>query len=81
MTQAQQEEWGVATEADWDEYKRVWLETDPILLTVTMLVSVLHMVFEGLAFQSDIQFWRGKDSVEGISIRSLYMEFGMSIVI
>lgn len=71
----------MATEADYDEYKRVWIETDPILLTVTLFVSVLHMIFETLAFKSDIQFWRGKDSVEGISIRSLYLELGMSIVI
>lgn len=46
-----------------------------------MFVSVLHMIFEFLAFQSDIQFWRGKDSVEGISIRSLYMELLMQIVV
>ena len=46
-----------------------------------MFVSVLHMIFEFLAFQSDIQFWRGKDSVEGISIRSLYLELLMQIVV
>jgi hypothetical protein len=39
------------------------------------------MIFEFLAFKSDISFWRGKDSMEGISVKSLYMELVMSIVI
>lgn len=71
----------MASEADYDEYKRVWLETDPVLLGVTCIVSVLHMVFEMLAFQSDIQFWRGKDSIEGISVKTLYISLFTEIVI
>jgi hypothetical protein len=51
-----QSSWGVET-ADMDEMKRMFLETDPILLTVTMIVSVLHTVFEVLAFKNDINFW------------------------
>ena len=59
---------------DLDEMKRMWLETDKILLTVTMIVSVLHSVFEILAFKNDIQFWNSKDSMEGISIKTLYFQ-------
>jgi hypothetical protein len=57
---------------DLDEMKRMWIETDKILLTVTMIVSLLHSVFEILAFKNDIQFWNSKDSMEGISIKTLY---------
>jgi hypothetical protein len=57
---------------DLDEMKRMWIETDKILLTVTMVVSVLHSVFEILAFKNDISFWNSKDSMEGISIKTLY---------
>ena len=57
---------------DMDEMKRIWLETDPILLSVTMIVSVLHSLFEILAFKSDISFWKSKDSMEGIIVKSLY---------
>lgn len=57
---------------DMDEMKRMWVETDKILLIVTAVVSVLHSVFEVLAFKNDIQFWNGKKSMEGISVKSLY---------
>lgn len=40
-----------------DEMKRMFLETDPILLTVTAIVSLLHTLFEVLAFKNDINFW------------------------
>jgi hypothetical protein len=64
-----------------DEMKRMFLETDPILLTVTMIVSLLHTIFEVLAFKNDISFWKSKDSMEGISVKSLYMQTIMSIII
>lgn len=57
---------------DLDEMKRIWVETDPILMTVTMIVSCLHSVFEVLAFKNDISFWNSKDSMEGISVKTLY---------
>jgi hypothetical protein len=57
---------------DTDEMKRMFLETDPVLLTVTVIVSLLHTVFEMLAFKNDIHFWKTKDSMEGISVRTLY---------
>ena len=49
------------------------LEADPILLGVTMIVSVLHTIFEVLAFKNDINFWQNKDSMEGISVKSIYL--------
>jgi len=66
---------------DLDEMKRMWIETDKILLTVTMFVSLLHSVFEILAFKNDIQFWNSKDSMEGISIKTLYFQVFQSIII
>lgn len=61
--------------------KRMFIETDPILLTVTMIVSLLHTVFEVLAFKNDISFWKNKDSMEGISVKTLYIQTGCSIII
>jgi hypothetical protein len=66
---------------DMDEMKRMFIETDPILLGVTMIVSLLHTVFEVLAFKNDIHFWKNKDSMEGISVKSLYISTGCSIII
>jgi hypothetical protein len=59
----------------------MFLETNVILLGTTMVVSLLHTVFEALAFKNDIAFWKDKESLEGISVKSLYMQLGMSIVI
>jgi len=42
---------------DLNEIITVWTETDKILLIVTLIVSVLHTIFEWLAFSSDIKFW------------------------
>ena len=77
----QQETMGLLKPSNYDEYKRIWLETDPILFTVTALVSVFHMLFEFLAFKNDIQFWNGKEDVEGISVKTLYANMMMSVVI
>lgn len=67
-----QRAFGLESGGDMDEMKRMFLETDPILLTVTMIVSLLHTVFEVLAFKNDISFWKSKDSMEGISVWTLY---------
>lgn len=57
---------------DLDEIKRIFVETEPWLLGITAVVSVLHTIFEFLAFKNDISFWSQKDSMEGISVKSLY---------
>jgi hypothetical protein len=71
LSQAQNEEWGVQGAAEFDEYKRIWLETDPILFSVTAVVTVFHSLFEWLALKNDYQFWKNKEDMEGISVRSI----------
>ena len=66
---------------DIDEMKRMFVETDHILLAVTMIVSLLHTVFEVLAFKNDINFWKNKDSMEGISVKTLYTQTFCSFII
>ncbi|KAM9973895.1 hypothetical protein ACTFIW_007557 [Dictyostelium discoideum] len=41
-----------------DEFKRMLTDNDPWILGLTLIVSVLHTVFEFLAFKNDIQFWK-----------------------
>lgn len=43
---------GGSTSAEMDEMKRMLLETNPILLGTTIFVSLLHSLFEFLAFKS-----------------------------
>ena len=54
-----------------DEMKTIWSETNKVLFVVTIIVSCLHSVFEILAFRNDINFWRQKKSMQGMSLKSL----------
>ena len=40
--------------SEFEEFKRVLVDTNIYLLSTTAIVSVLHMIFEALAFKSDI---------------------------
>jgi hypothetical protein len=62
---------GAQGEGESDELKRVLLEGNPYFLGLTTLVSILHSVFDLLAFKNDIGFWRGKKNVEGLSVRTV----------
>lgn len=46
-----------------------------------MVVSILHTVLEFLAFKNDIQFWRTRKSLEGLSVRSVLFNMFQSLVV
>jgi hypothetical protein len=64
-----------------DLLKSILLDTNPLLLVVTAAVSLLHMVFEFLAFRNDVSFWRGVKSTAGLSVRSIAMSFVTQAII
>ncbi|KAJ1978607.1 hypothetical protein H4R35_001832 [Dimargaris xerosporica] len=66
---------------EFDEFKRMLVETSPWLLAITALVSVLHSVFDFLAFKNDIAFWKGKKDAAGISVRAIITNVGFQIII
>lgn len=66
---------------DQDTIKQALLETNPILLGVTVVVSILHTVLEFLAFKNDIQFWRTRKSLEGLSVRSVLFNVFQSVIV
>ncbi|KAJ7068734.1 cleft lip and palate associated transmembrane protein [Mycena amicta] len=72
---------GGAGSAELDEVKRMLLETNPWFLGLTALVSVLHMVFEMLAFKSDVSHWRQKKEMVGVSVRTIVTNVFVQIVI
>ena len=67
--------------SDSDMFRSLLLDTNPVLLAVTFVVTVLHSVFDFLAFKNDISFFKGKRSMEGISIRSMIVNAFFQIVI
>ena len=56
-------------------------DTNVYLLVLTFVVTILHMVFDFLAFKSDIHFWRKNDSMEGLSLRTIMLNTGCQVVI
>ncbi|MCP9266317.1 Cleft lip and palate transmembrane protein 1-like [Dirofilaria immitis] len=66
---------------DQDSIKQALLETSPLLLGLTITVSLLHTVFEFLAFKNDIQFWRSRKSLEGLSVRSVLFSVFQSVIV
>ncbi|KFA60953.1 hypothetical protein S40285_02788 [Stachybotrys chlorohalonatus IBT 40285] len=61
--------------------KEVLLDSNPILLGITAVVSVAHMILETLAFGSDIAHYRKKKDNVGISVRSILANVFMQAII
>ncbi|KRT78761.1 hypothetical protein AMK59_7732 [Oryctes borbonicus] len=64
-----------------DTLKETLLETNPYLLALTICVSILHSIFELLAFKNDIQFWNNRNSLEGLSVRSVFFSVFQSMIV
>lgn len=76
-----QRDFGAAGENDADNLKRVFLEGNPVLLAVTSVVSLLHTVFDFLAFKNDVVFWKNRKSMEGLSGRSVVFNAACQLII
>ncbi|KAH9977754.1 cleft lip and palate associated transmembrane protein [Lactifluus volemus] len=72
---------GGGSAAEIDEVKRMLVETNPWFLALTGVVSVLHVVFEMLAFKSDVSHWRKTDVLTGVSIRTIITNVFVQLVI
>jgi len=64
-----------------EKFKEILLDTNSYLLGTTFVVSILHMIFEGLAFKSDISHWRKKKDVIGTSVRTIVANVFMQTII
>ncbi|KAF9534114.1 cleft lip and palate associated transmembrane protein [Crepidotus variabilis] len=76
-----QKQQGQGSSAEFDEIKRMLLETNPWFLGLTALVSLLHVVFEMLAFKSDVSHWREKKEMTGVSVRTIVTNVFVQTVI
>ncbi len=76
-----QEKYGDEDDAGTDMLRTMLMETNPILLAVTAIVSLLHTIFDILAFKNDIKFFKGKKSMEGLSIRSMVVNTFFQLII
>ncbi|RKP01574.1 hypothetical protein CXG81DRAFT_11778 [Caulochytrium protostelioides] len=76
----QQDMMGIEAE-EIDRMKRLFVDTNPYLLGVTLLVSLLHSLLEFLAFRADVAFWRAKKDLAGISVRGMLLNLFCQTVI
>jgi hypothetical protein len=74
-------QYGSMVDGEGDELKRVFLEGNPYLLCITMVVSLLHSVFDFLAFKNDIQFWNKNKSMEGLSAKTVVVSFISQLIV
>lgn len=72
---------GLNSDEETDEFKKILVEGNPILLGITFVVSMLHSVFDFLAFKNDIGFWKENRSMEGLSARSILINAGCQLVV
>ncbi|KAL6583490.1 hypothetical protein OROMI_005568 [Orobanche minor] len=78
--------YGSMLEGEADQLKafsevRVFLEGNPYLLAITMVVSLFHSLFDFLAFKNDIQFWNKNKSMEGLSAKSVVVNFFCQLIV
>ena len=67
--------------SEFEKFKEILLDTNSYLLATTFFVSILHMIFEGLAFKNDISHWRKKKDIVGTSVRTILANVFMQTVI
>ncbi|XP_021947253.1 cleft lip and palate transmembrane protein 1 homolog [Folsomia candida] len=88
--QQMKSQWSVSTafggeedldDSEQDTLKEAMIDTNPILLVLTFVVSLLHSVFEFLAFKNDIQFWNNRKDLEGLSVRSVFFNVFQSTIV
>ncbi|KAI9998150.1 hypothetical protein PInf_002484 [Phytophthora infestans] len=76
-----QEATGASSRRDTDNMKSMFIETNPYLLAVTMVVSLLHSLFDFLAFKNDVSFWKNQKSLAGLSLRTIVLNTFFQLVI
>ena len=69
------------SDKDMDDIRRLISDTPLLLLLVTVITSLLHLIFELLSFQSDIDFWRNNKSLAGLSARSVCTDLLSQVVV
>jgi len=67
--------------SDFDDFKRILTDNNPYILILTAVISFLHTILDVLAFKNEIQFWRNRKSLEGLSVRTIYINLISSVII
>ncbi|XP_017900166.1 PREDICTED: cleft lip and palate transmembrane protein 1-like protein isoform X4 [Capra hircus] len=69
------------SEKDADEVKGIFVDTNLYFLALTFFVAAFHLLFDFLAFKSDISFWKKKKSMIGVSTKAVLWRCFSTVVI
>jgi hypothetical protein len=67
--------------SEFEMFKEILLDSNIYLLSITGVVSVLHIFFEMLAFKNDVSHWRKKKDNVGTSVRTIVANVFMQLII
>lgn len=78
-------------QADFEVFKRAFVDNSPLLLAATAIATLLHTIFDFLSFKNgkhliplltlDIQFWKQRKDFKGLSLRSILIDCVFQVVI
>ncbi|XP_064641107.1 lipid scramblase CLPTM1L-like [Lineus longissimus] len=69
------------SDKDTDEVKGIFTDTNFLLLMLTFTIAAFHLLFDFLAFKNDIQFWKERETMVGLSSRMVVWRCVSTIVI
>ncbi|KAL8613870.1 hypothetical protein ACOMHN_032860 [Nucella lapillus] len=69
------------TEKDTDEIKGIFADTNFYFLLLTFTVAAFHLLFDFLAFKNDIQYWKKRDTMVGLSSRGVVWRSVQTVII
>jgi len=72
---------GLFTDHDLDDLRLFFSRSKLWVLILTYVVSVLHMVFDFLAFKNDVGFYRARKDFSGLSSRAIISSFMCSLIV
>ncbi|XP_076168392.1 lipid scramblase CLPTM1L [Ptiloglossa arizonensis] len=55
------------SDKDADEVKGILADTNMYILGGTFIIGTIHLLFDFLAFENDVSYWRKKDNLVGLS--------------
>jgi hypothetical protein len=58
----------------WEDMKRAMADTAPVLLGITIAVSIAHVLLNLLAFKEDISWWNSRDTMTAISMQTVFIK-------
>ncbi|OHS93173.1 CLPTM1-like membrane protein cnrB [Tritrichomonas foetus] len=60
--------------------KSIFIEANYLLLWTTGIATILHTFFQMLAFEKDIEFWAKKESLVGVSLRTIVIQLISQVI-